>query len=64
MALKRKIEQISFKDENGNYLDVTVCDGYIEVAVDDNKEHRISLTLDDWKSIDKEVRRLFKDMNL
>jgi hypothetical protein len=63
MALQRKIEQISFKDENGKYLDVTVCDGYIEISIDDQMDHRMSLSLDDWKSIDKEVRRLFKDMN-
>jgi hypothetical protein len=61
MALTRKIEQISFKDENGVYLDVNVCDDYVEISINESKE-KISLTLEDWKSIDKEIRRIFKDM--
>ena len=61
MTLTRKIEQISFKDENGVYLDVNVCDDYVEISIDESKE-KISLTLEDWKNIDKEIRRIFKDM--
>jgi hypothetical protein len=61
MALTRKIEQISFKDENGVYLDVNVCDDYVEISIDGSKE-KISLTLEDWKNIDKEIRRIFKDV--
>lgn len=61
MALTRKIEQISFKDENGVYLDVNVCDDYVEISINESKE-KISLTLQDWKNIDKEIRRIFKDM--
>jgi hypothetical protein len=60
MALTRKIEQISFKDENGVYLDVNVCDDYVEISINESKE-KISLTLEDWKNIDKEIRRIFKD---
>lgn len=62
MALTRKIEQISFKDESGTYLDIAVCDGYIEVSINDSKEEKMSFTLEDWSQLDKEIRRIFKDM--
>ena len=62
MSLRRKIEEISFKDEEGNYFDVSVHDGYIEISINDSKENRMGLTLDDWKYLDKEVRRIFRDM--
>jgi hypothetical protein len=63
MVLTRKIEEISFKDERGNYFDVVVHEGYIEIAINDSKEDRMGLTLEDWKYLDKEIRRIFKDMN-
>ncbi len=63
MSLTRKIEEISFKDEQGKYFDVSVHDGYIEIAINDSKEDRMGLTLEDWKYLDKEIRRIFKDMN-
>jgi hypothetical protein len=62
MALIRRIEQLSFKDENGTYLDIVVCEDYIEVSINDSKEEKISLTLEDWSQVDKEIRRIFKDM--
>ena len=63
MALIRKIEQVSFKDPHtGNYLDVVVCDGYIEISINDSKEEKISLELEDWKSLDKEIRKIFKEL--
>ena len=63
MTLIRKIEQVSFKDPNtGNYLDIVVCDGYIDISVNDSKDERISLDLEDWKSLDKEVRKIFKEL--
>ena len=63
MTLVRKIEQVSFKDPNtGNYLDIVVCDGYIDISVNDSKDERISLDLEDWKSLDKEVRKIFKEL--
>lgn len=62
MSLTRKIEEISFRDEVGNYLDVRVCEGYIEIAINDSKDDRMGLTLEDWKQLDKEIRRIFKDM--
>ena len=62
MPLTRKIEEISFRDETGNYLDVKVCEGYIEVSINDSKDDRIGLTLEDWKQLDKEIRRIFKDI--
>lgn len=62
MSLTRKIEEISFKDEGGKYFDVSVHDGYIEIAINDSKEDRMGLTLEDWKYLDKEIRRIFKDM--
>jgi hypothetical protein len=63
MSLTRKIEEISFKDEQGKYFDVSVHDGYIEIAINDSKEDRMGLTLEDWKYLDKEIRRIFKDMD-
>ena len=63
MSLTRKIEEISFKDEQGKYFDVSVHDGYIEIALNDSKEDRMGLTLEDWKYLDKEIRRIFKDMD-
>lgn len=63
MPLTRKIEEISFRDEVGNYLDVKVCEGYIEVAINDSKDDRMGLTLEDWKQLDKEIRRIFKDID-
>ena len=62
MALTRKIEELSLRDERGNYFDVSVHDGYIEISINDSKEDRMALTLEDWKYLDKEVRRIFKDM--
>lgn len=62
MALTRKIEELSLRDEGGNYFDVSVHDGYIEISINDSKEDRMALTLEDWKYLDKEVRRIFKDM--
>lgn len=62
MSLTRKIEEISFRDEEGNYFDVTVHDGYIEIAINDSKQDRMGLTLEDWKYLDREIRRIFKDM--
>jgi hypothetical protein len=62
MALTRKIEEISFKDESGQYLDVSVHDGYIEVAINNSKEDRMAFTLEDWNVLDKEIRKIFKDM--
>ena len=63
MTLVRKIEQVSFKDPNtGNYLDIVVCDGYIDISVNDSKDERISLDLEDWKSLDREVRKIFKEL--
>lgn len=59
MALQRKIEQISFYD-GSTYLDITVCEGYIEMTTNDND--KISLDLKDWNQVDKEVRKIFKDM--
>ena len=63
MSLTRKIEELSFRDEEGNYFDVSVHDGYIEISINDSKEDRMGLTLEDWKYLDKEIRRIFKDMN-
>jgi hypothetical protein len=63
MSLIRKIEELSFKDEEGNYFDVSVHDGYIEISINDSKEDRMGLTLEDWKYLDKEIRSIFKDMN-
>ena len=63
MPLTRKIEEISFRDEQGNYLDVKVCEGYIEVAINDSKDDRMGLTLEDWKQLDKEIRGIFKDID-
>jgi hypothetical protein len=62
MSLIRKIEELSFKDEEGNYFDVSVHDGYIEISINDSKEDRMGLTLEDWKYLDKEIRSIFKDM--
>jgi hypothetical protein len=62
MPLTRKIEEISFRDETGNYLDVKVNEDYIEVSINDSKNDRIGLTLEDWKQLDKEIRRIFKDI--
>lgn len=63
MALIRKIEQVSFKDPHSeNYLDVAVCDGYIEISINDSKEEKISLELEDWKSLDREIRKIFKEL--
>jgi hypothetical protein len=63
MSLTRKIEELSFRDEVGNYFDVSVHDGYIEISINDSKEDRMGLTLEDWKYLDKEIRSIFKDMN-
>jgi hypothetical protein len=63
MALTRKIEEISFRDEEGNYFDVAVHDGYIEISINDSKDDRMNLTLDEWKCMDKEIRNIFKDMD-
>jgi hypothetical protein len=63
MSLTRKIEELSFRDEEGNYFDVSVHDGYIEISINDSKEDRMGLTLEDWKYLDKEIRSIFKDMN-
>ena len=60
MALKVKIEEISFKDGNGVFMDVKVCEGYVEISTND--KDFIALDLEDWKQIDKEVRRIFKNM--
>jgi len=62
VALIRKIEELSFRDGEGNYFDVSVHDGYIEISINDSKEDRMGLTLEDWKYLDKGVRRIFKDM--
>ena len=62
MTLTRKIEEMSFRDETGNYLDVKVNEDYIEVSINDSKNDRIGLTLEDWKQLDKEIRRIFKDI--
>jgi hypothetical protein len=60
MTLKVKIEEISFKDGNGVFMDVKVCEGYVEISTND--KDFIALDLEDWKQIDKEVRRIFKNM--
>jgi hypothetical protein len=62
MPLTRKIEEISFRDEGGTYLDVKVCEGYIEVSINASKEDQITFTLDDWNYLDKEIKRIFKEM--
>lgn len=62
MALTRKIEQISFKDESGTYLDIVVCEDYIELSINDSKEEKMSFTLEEWSQLDREIRRIFKDM--
>lgn len=62
MSLTIKIEEISFQDEEGNFLDVKVWEGFIEVSINDSKDDRMSFTLEDWKKFDKEIRRVFKEM--
>lgn len=63
MSLIRKIEQISFKDSNtGNYLDIVVNEGYLDISINDDKEAKLSIDLEDWGKIDKEIRNIFTEL--
>jgi hypothetical protein len=63
MSLTRKIEEVSFQDERNNYFDVKVHDGYIEVSINDSKDDRMTFNQEDWKQLDREIRKIFKEMS-
>jgi len=57
--IKVRIEHLSF-EVNGKYMDVEAHTDYVDITVGGNENEKISVTLDDWKIIDTEVRKLLK----
>jgi hypothetical protein len=64
MAIKVKIEEVSFNDDSFNHLDITVYneEHYISLTTnkDDKEPKALSLNVDDWNVIDKQIRNIFK----
>jgi len=58
-SIKVRIEHMSF-ESNGKYLDVEVHTDYVEISVGGIENEKIALTLQDWKIIDTEVRKVLQ----
>lgn len=70
MPLKIKVEHLSFEDE-GQFLDIklhiatnTISINTAEMIVSKDRvaDCEFHITFEDWKQIDKEVRKLFTNM--
>jgi hypothetical protein len=57
--LKVRIEHLSF-DSHGKYMDVEAHADYVDITIGGTENEKFSVTLDDWKIIDVEVRKLLK----
>ena len=52
--IKVRIEQLSFQS-GGEYMDVQVRDGYVDITVGGVENDKFSVTLADWKIITKRI---------
>jgi hypothetical protein len=57
--IKVRIEHLSF-ESHGNYMDVEAHGDYVDITIGGTENEKFSVTLDDWKIIDSEVRKLLK----
>jgi hypothetical protein len=57
--LKVRIEQLSF-ESCGEYMDVIAHTDYVDVTIGGVENAKFPVTLEDWKIIDAEVRKLLK----
>ena len=52
--IKVRIEQLSF-ESCGEYMDVQVHDGYVDITIGGVENDKFSVTLADWKIITKRI---------
>jgi hypothetical protein len=57
--LKIRIEQISF-ESNGEYMDIITHTDYVDITIGGTENSKFSVTLEDWKIINKKVVELLK----
>jgi len=61
-VLKVRIEQLSFQS-NGTYMDVVAHIDYVDITIGGTENETFSVTLEDWKKINKQVLKLLKQEN-
>jgi hypothetical protein len=60
-SLKIRIEQLSF-ESNGEYMDITAHTDYVDITIGGVENSKFSVTLDDWKIINKKVIEILKQV--
>jgi hypothetical protein len=57
--IKVRIEQLSF-ESCGEYMDVQVHDGYVDITIGGVENEKFSVELEDWKIITQRVFELLE----
>jgi hypothetical protein len=58
-TFKVRIEQLSF-ESNGEYMDIVAHTDYVDITIGGIENGKFSVTLDDWKIINKKVIEILK----
>jgi hypothetical protein len=56
---KIRIEHLSF-ESYGEYMDVEAHDGYVDISIGGIENTKFSVTLEEWKKINKQIVKLLK----
>lgn len=58
-SIKVRIEQLSFESA-GQYMDVVVHDGYVDITIGGIENEKFSVELEDWQIITQRVFELLE----